>query len=307
LKTLSITNDKFLQREIAEKTNISQPKYKLCWNLEIALEAAEEIGYPVILKPIDNRGSIGVSVADNKKELREAWFKSISNSHSRKCIVEDYIEGEMVAVDGFHDSYKFSGLCVSTKEEYLEFENLDKALYFPGKLDNQIENKIFSLNKEIVRAIGIEFGFVHAEYKIEKDTGDIYLIEIANRGGGVYISEKILPEITGLDLMKKFILMSLGEKVEINFKNNYKSKVLMFFLETKGQNPPQIVKENYKEDILVLYTKEKSKLKNIDSGNALRRAGVVILTGGSFNELNKKARKIESKINTIDTEYLWRK
>jgi len=133
------------------------------------------------------------------------------------------------------------------------------------------------------------------------------LIEIANRGGGVYISEKILPEITGLDLMKKFILMSLGEKVEINFKNNYKSKVLMFFLETKGQNPPQIVKENYKEDILVLYTKEKSKLKNIDSGNALRRAGVVILTGGSFNELNKKARKIESKINTIDTEYLWRK
>ncbi|GAB6100053.1 hypothetical protein JCM16358_19320 [Halanaerocella petrolearia] len=306
LKPLSITNDKSLQRKICEDTSVCQPDYKLCWNFKMVLEVAQEIGYPVILKPIDNRGSIGVSVANNKQELSEAWFKAISNSHSRKCIVEDYIEGEMIAVDGFHDSYEFSGLCISTKEEYSEFRNLDKLLYFPGEITNQRKNKILNLNKEIIKTVGIEFGFVHAEYKIEKETGNIYLIEIANRGGGVYISEKILSEITGLDLKKKFILMSLGEKVKIDFDNEYKSKVLMYFLDPKGQASPQAIKENYKEDILALYMKDKSKIENVDSKDALGRAGVVILTGDSFVELKKEAREIESEINVVNTEYFWR-
>lgn len=305
LHPLTITNNKYLQRYIGEQAHIIQPEYKLCWNIEMAKEAAGEIGYPVVVKPVDNRGSIGVCTVIDEAGLESAWYTAIASSHSRMCLVERFIEGKLIAVDGFIDSERFNGLCVSTKLEYKESASVDKILFFPAELDADIIDNAYEATEKIIKCMGIHFGFIHAEYIIERDTGRIFLVEIANRGGGVHISDKILPEICGIDLCEALIRMSLGEKVVLDWSHEYKSKVLMYFISPKGTLGPQELVQLYEDDIIAFYIKEKSKLQNIRTQGALGRAGVVILKGKNFSEIIEKAEKIEECLGLSEEEYYY--
>ena len=116
LKTQTITNNKFLQREYVSKTEVLQPQYKLCWDVEMAKKFAENIGYPVIVKPLDNRGSIGISRISKEEEWNDAWMLAVSHSHSRMCIVEKCINGVVITADGFCDSEKYEFVAASNKE-----------------------------------------------------------------------------------------------------------------------------------------------------------------------------------------------
>lgn len=305
LHPLTVTNNKYLQRKVLGETDVYQPQYELCWNFDCVEKAADKIGYPVILKPIDNRGSIGVLIAENREKLDEAWFNAVSNSHSRMCLVEKVIRGDHIAVDGFLDSNKFFGLCVSTKQKYSESIILDKLLYFPGIVSKKIKKEAIEISEKVVGAIKINFGYIHAEYIIEKETRNIYLIEIANRGGGVHISNKILPVLTGIDLQEKYIQMAMGKKITLEWDGDYKNKVIMYFINPQGKKSPEEITEKYKDNILAFWLKDKRILKNIKTQGALGRAGMVILCGKNFEELEEIGRNVENEIGLINYEYYW--
>lgn len=305
LHPLTITNNKFLQRKIVGEIDVYQPKSKLCWNFDMVKDAVNEFDYPVILKPIDNRGSIGVLIVKIEDLLKEAWFNSISNCYSRMCLVEEFIEGKHITVDGFVDSNKFLGLCVSTKEEYSVAENLDKILYFPGLIDEKKEKEAYEITNKIIESIGIKFGFIHCEFIIDDKTDKICFIEIANRGGGVHISNKILPTITSIDLPEKLIKLAMGHKVKLKWDGNYKAKVLMYFISPEGNQSPIEIMEKHKDNLLAFWMKESNQLKNIKTQGALGRAGVAILTGDNFDDLIAIGKKIENEIGLTNKEYYW--
>ncbi len=305
LYPLTVTTNKYLQRSLVSKTDVHQPSFELCWNFEAVKTTTEKIGFPVILKPVDNRGSIGIIIVEKMEKLEEAWFNAVSNSHSRMCLVEKVIKGSHIAVDGFVDSKKFYGICVSSKQKYVESTILDKILHFPGLIPPKKMEEAKKVAETIVKAIKIRFGFIHAEFIIENETQDIYLIEIANRGGGVHISNKILPKLTGIDIQKKYLEMALGQKVDLGWDGEYKSKSLMYFINPQGkESPPDIIKK-YNNNMLAFWEKNKNTLKNIKTLGALGRAGMVILFGEDFDKLVKIGQDIEKSIDFIDYEYYW--
>ncbi|NOX15365.1 MAG: ATP-dependent carboxylate-amine ligase, partial [Epsilonproteobacteria bacterium] len=88
---------------------------------------------------------------------------------------------------------------------------------------------ILKTNENVNRKLGFNFGMTHSEYMVTKDK-EIYLIESANRGGGVYTSAIIVPNVTNIDIVEQYICDSL--KIEKNyFKDDIKenSVVLKFF------------------------------------------------------------------------------
>ncbi len=307
LDTLTITNNKHLQRKLVDDLDVLQPKYKLCWNFQMVEKAASEFNLPVVIKSIDNRGSIGVGIVKKESDIKKAWFNAIKNSHSRMCLVEQFIDGDVITFEGFYDSNKYNFLAVSTKDNYTDSDNVAKKLYYPGNLEGKVErSKLIKKAKEIIDKINLNFGFSHIEFIIEKKSNNIYFLEIANRGGGVHISNRILPNITGIDLNKKLLKLSLGEYVDLNIKRNkYKRKNLMYFIIPTGDNPPNIIKEKYKKELLALYLQENNGEEKIKTSDATDRAGVIILTGSSFKKLEQIGEEIEREIKLIDEEYCW--
>lgn len=304
LAVQTITNNKFLQRRYVSRSRVLQPEYELCWNLELAKVAAETMGYPVMVKPVDNRGSIGVSKVQCSAELKEAWLVGVSHSHSRLCMVEKYIPGQVITADGFCDSRGYEFIAPSKKEMYAENPNLAKTVYYPGSFSQQLFQQIKENAEAVVSAIGMNFGFVHLEFIIEEGTECLYFVEGANRGGGVYTSNLVLQQITGIDYGNALLDLAMGKPVEARCHQQYLSKAIIYFLDFKGTVPIREYLPQMEKACRALFTNRRRRHADVKQEAAIGRHGVVILSGDSFETLQKIGKKLEQVYRQDEKECL---
>ncbi len=81
------------------------PEYPL--DAEMRREDLDPIEYPVVVKPVDNGGGVGITIANDEKELREAVKIALDASHKKKFIVEKYMQCDDV---GIYYTFK-DGVC----------------------------------------------------------------------------------------------------------------------------------------------------------------------------------------------------
>lgn len=305
LRTQTITNNKYLQRKYVSQTDVLQPEYKLCWNLEMAYDFANQIGYPVIVKPIDNRGSIGITKVFEDEKFSEAWLLAVSNSFSRVCIVEKCINGEVITADGFHNGKKFEFIAASNKEMYPENDNVAKILYYPGEFASDLFEKIRETSEIISESIGVDFGFIHTEFIVELETNDLYFIEVANRGGGVYISNIVLREITNIDYCEALLDMAMGKEISISYNQNYFKKAALYFVNLTGKIPVNQCANRFDKHYLVVHINACRENSNVKSEASVGRQGVLICSGNTREEIKYIGEKFEKSYAAIEDEYLW--
>jgi biotin carboxylase len=204
-----ISANKLIQRELAKKNGVKIPDFKAITNLNDAIDASTQIGFPVIVKPTDNRGSFGVTKANNIEELKEAFYLAIQNSHSRIVIIEKFISGYEITVDGycFNGVPKSLAIALKSKEGLTSQVSMD--IKYPADIPEDVYNKALENNEFVAKSLGYKFGMTHAEYLVNNDN-EIYLVECANRGGGVFTSELIVPSVCGINILECYINDALG-------------------------------------------------------------------------------------------------
>ena len=304
LKVLTITNNKFLQREAISRIDVLQPEYSLCLSEDDILAFAWQHGYPIMIKPVDNRGSIGVSKVINEYEVKSASLLAVKNSHSRMCIVEKCIDGNVITADGFADSGGFEFIACSTKKMYENNINVAKALYYPGEVSDELRKKIKGNSEKIANCIGIRYGFAHIEFIVEKNTNDLYLVEVANRGGGVFISNIVLGVITGLDYCEALLRMAMGHEVNIKCQQEYKKKAMLFFLSLSGAESIEDI-TGFGECVKVIYIRKEDKSVNVINSASAGRQGVIVLEGEDFEDLEEYGKYFERKYGASDSEKIF--
>lgn len=304
LYTQTITNNKYLQRQCIDKTEVKQPCYSLCWNFNDAKNSALKIGYPVIVKPIDNRGSIGVEKAENETELLSAWYSAIANAHSRMCIVEKFIDGDVITAEGFHDSEEFEFITASTKVMYEQNKNLAKILCYPARLSSDLIENIQKNAKQVARALSINFGFTHIEFMIERNTEEIFFIEAANRGGGVYISNKVLQEITGINYNRSLIELAMGRHVCVKCNQHYINKAIIYFMEFYGHEKfsQSRVKSN-KECVTLFINQCIPRVSDLD--NPPVRQGIGVFSGADISKLVQMGEQFEKVFSQDEADHYY--
>ena len=209
------TTNKWIQRESLKNSSIPQPGYRLCRFYDEALEAVRQLGYPVVIKPIDNRGSFGVNRVDGASGLIESYHAALANSHSRLVLVEEFIKGIHITIDGYN--FREAGhrsLALASKTMIGGEKQVAMEIVYPGEIPQDHYQNATKINDEVVRGLGLSFGMTHAEYMID-ETGRPYLIEIANRGGGVLTSSTTVPAVSGIDITRQLVIDSLGLKQEL--------------------------------------------------------------------------------------------
>ena len=198
-ETACLFTDKFLMREKCRQLGIATLEYKLVGSHNEAREFFVNLAKPVVIKPLHNQGSKGVCKVSTIVELEDKYHEAERYSQGDKILLEEFVEGEdELVIEGV----VLGGRCDNLVCGDTHYFNIPDAFsarqrIFPSVKNQDIVQNAFSLNKRIIEGFGLSRGLTHGEYIISK--GQVYLIEIAARGGGVYISSDIVPLMTGFD------------------------------------------------------------------------------------------------------------
>lgn len=233
-ETAKLFTNKFLMREFCKENNFLIPRYFLCKSIEDAINGANEIKYPVVIKPINNRSSRGVHKVHNETELKIAFEDTKLNSFTDDFLIEEYIGGLELTVDGFKENLFHTTLGISEKSYYDTNEVLSYKLYYSRENLNK-HGKLIDINNLLMEKTSLNFGITHSEYKLYK--GNYYLIEFAARGGGANISSKIIPLISGIDVESRLLDLAMNEQSKEQIDREFQirgSAALQFFIIEPG-------------------------------------------------------------------------
>lgn len=210
IKTAMISSNKWLQRSKALESGLKIPAFQMVSSFEEAESFSKKQGFPLIVKPVDNRGSFGVSKVKSEADLKKAFLHAFVNSNSRFVIIEQFIEGFEITIDGYVFNGEPCSLSLARKSHVNSETRVAVDIKYPGEMPTELYNKAMRNNELVTKSLGYHFGMIHSEYIVEEHSQDIYLVESANRGGGVYTSEIIVPAVSGVDLLETLLNDVLG-------------------------------------------------------------------------------------------------
>ena len=187
---------KLRMREVFRETGLKTPWFRTT-NLDPLPEPALlGIYYPCVLKPLSLSASRGVIRANNRDEFISAAQRirkllespeicATREAHLDQILVEGYIPGREVAVDGLLTDGVLRILAIFDKPDPLEGPYFEETIYLtPSTLTESQQVAIQKCAQESARAIGLTRGPIHAEFRIHDDgvaEDEVWPLEIAAR------------------------------------------------------------------------------------------------------------------------------
>lgn len=223
-------NNKYLMREAFSGAGIKCPRYTLVNTDE--RKDFSEWEFPLIVKPCDRSGSLGVMRVNTREELQTGIESALSLSFKQESIVEEFIEGREVSVEFISYHGKHYPLTITDKvttgaPHFVELEH-----HQPAELSEDLYIRINSLTERALNALGITDGASHTEFKITANK-DIYIIELGARMGGDFIGSDLVELSTGYDFVKGVIDVALGSFEKPHFTERKHSGIFFLCKETE--------------------------------------------------------------------------
>src|SRR6266571_4937366 len=167
-----------------------------------------EIGFPCVVKPISLSASCGVIRANDRDEFMAAFHRVAAlleklgeetlGEGAGKILVEDFVPGREVALEGLLTNGELRVLALFDKPDALDGPFFEETIYVtPSRLPAAVQREVVSCAARAARALGLGEGPVHGELRVS-DRG-VWVIEIAARSIGGRCSQA-LRFATGMSL-----------------------------------------------------------------------------------------------------------
>lgn len=190
-------------------------------------------GYPLFLKPADSQGQRGVKKINSFDDLEENFELSKGFSRSGTVILEKYVSGPEVSVNGYMVNGVLVFCEISDRVTWDKYEGLIHEHVVPSNHQGPVEEKVSALMEKTAVKMDILNGPVYAQMKIEDNNP--YIIEITPRLDGCHMW-KLIEKVFGFNLLKLSIEHLLNN--DISEVDNYlKTKVKKGTLEFICQEP----------------------------------------------------------------------
>ena len=212
-------SDKYLQRQLLAKATVPIPRFVLRELDEDPATIAKSIAYPCVLKPVRLSASRGVIRADNPQSFTSAHARlrailadpetaAACGDRARQYLIEEFIPGYEVAVEGLVVNRRLHVLAVFDKPDPLDGPFFEETIYVtPSQVPTGLQKAITDCADRAVRALGITEGAIHAELRYN-ERGP-WLIELAARPIGGRCSA-VLRFGTGVTLEEIIVRHALG-------------------------------------------------------------------------------------------------
>jgi len=215
---VSATRDKQSMREALARAGVRQPAFAVFSITDDPTAVAAGVSYPCVLKPLVLSASRGVIRADTAAGFAAAWQRIAAilaeadvqalGQGARKILVEDFVPGFEVALEGMLTDGRLTTLAIFDKPDPLDGPFFEETIYVtPSRLPPETQQAIAGCAARAAGALGLSDGPIHVELRIN-DAGP-WLIELAARSIGGLCS-RTLRFGTGMSLEEIILRHALG-------------------------------------------------------------------------------------------------
>lgn len=213
------SSNKIARLKCFKEYGIPCPDFGVAHNIQEAKSICDNLGYPVVFKPVALAGAKGVVIINNAEQV-DRWFDFTYQQSGTEILIESYLEGtehssESIVHDRIIDTTGFSDRNYNTKFLYPPhlLENGDTC---PTILDETIRKEIFAIVEAAIHALGITAGPAKGDIIVTSD-GKPRLLEMAARASGDYFASVTAPCNNGTDIISAIIQQAVGDDINPDF------------------------------------------------------------------------------------------
>jgi biotin carboxylase len=183
-----------------------------------------------VLKPKSSSGSRGVVFIDQDSNLAECYQESISyvQHKSEGLLLEEFIKGREIALDGFVVDGKVNILTISYKDRTPPPYLLDEGLFITADRNIELLEKCHAQLHRLFTGLQDN---ISSPFHVEMILGDnfLFIVEFSFRGAGFNVFSKWIPEVTGINTIdqqinqingKPLVLFAQSDNLSENRQNN---------------------------------------------------------------------------------------
>ncbi|MBE6022346.1 MAG: carbamoyl-phosphate synthase large subunit [Cellulosilyticum sp.] len=194
--------------EILEKLQIKRPKGKAIWSVEEGLKVAEELEYPVLVRPSYVLGGQGMEITYEAHQLERYLINAFDRDPENPVLIDRYLMGREIEVDALSDG---ENILIPGIMEHLERAGIhsgDSTTLYPSvNISKEMKEKIITCTQMLAKELKV-LGMINIQYIEYKN--DLYIIEVNPRSSRTvpYISK-----VTGVPIIDLAVEAMLGKKI----------------------------------------------------------------------------------------------
>ena len=201
--------DRELFEKLLEKLHIPQPKGRAVTSIEEGIRAANEIGYPVLVRPSFVLGGRAMQIVAREESLRHYLKGAVEIDEDKPVLVDKYIRGKEIEVDAVCDGKNVFVPGIMELVERTGVHSGDSISVYPSfSISERVKKTVLEYTEKLGLGIGI-IGLYNIQFIVDAND-DVYIIEVNPRSSRTV---PFLSKSTGYSLADIGTLVILGKSL----------------------------------------------------------------------------------------------
>ena len=210
IQAINNAEDRKCFERIMNEVGIPQPKAKAVTDIESGVEAAANIGYPVLVRPSFVLGGRAMQIVANEETLRHYLRSAVEINEKSPVLVDKYIQGKELEVDAICDGKDVYIPGIMEHVERTGIHSGDSISVYPTfSVSQQVKDTIIEYTKQLGLAIGI-VGLFNIQFIVDEQE-KVYVIEVNPRSSRTV---PFLSKSTGVPMAKIATMVILGHSLK---------------------------------------------------------------------------------------------
>ena len=209
LDSIDTAEDRDRFEKLLVDLKIPQPLGKTAFDVETALKNANEIGYPVLVRPSYVLGGRAMEIVYNDEDLKKYMEKAVHINPEHPVLIDRYLIGKEIEVDAISDG---ENAFIPGIMEHIERAGVHSgdsiSIYPPQSLSQKEIETLIDYTKKLASGLKVK-GLINIQYVVSK--GEIYVLEVNPRASRTV---PFLSKVTGVPVANIAMQCILGKKLK---------------------------------------------------------------------------------------------
>jgi carbamoyl-phosphate synthase large subunit len=283
LKAIKVAEDRLQFKDTCRKVGLDVPRSAVVRNIPDAMKVADDLGYPVVIRPSFTLGGTGGGIAYNREEFAESIAAALDASPVHESLVEESVIGwkeyELEVMRDHLDN--FVVVCSIENLDPMGVHTGDSITVAPVQtLTDREYQRMRDAAAAVIRAVGVDTGGSNIQFAVQPETGRVVVIEMNPR---VSRSSALSSKATGFPIAKIAAKLATGMTLD-EIPNDITKKTPSCFEPSIDYVVVKIPKWQF----------EKFPGSDSSLGVQMKSVGEVMAIGRTFKEaLQKGIRSLE--------------